>query len=135
MYIPHFAQELDQAQYHLAETQASDDEAEEPTQTENHNIRTLNVEQKTAYDIICRHQEQLIAHNNPTPLRMIVCGTAGTGKLYLICAIANTLGTRCVLTGTTGMAAFHICGKTLHSTLQLPICSSTYRELQGSSLH
>lgn len=66
---------------------------------------------------------------------MIVCGTAGTGKSYLISAIAHALGSTCVVTGTTGMAAFHTCGKTLHSALQLPIHSSSHRDLQGSSLH
>ncbi len=98
-------------------------------------INTLNVQQKKAYDIIYRHHEQLVADNHPPPLHMIVCGTAGTGKSYLICAIAHALGSMCVLTGTTGMAAFHICGNTLHSALQLPIRSSSYRDLQGSSLH
>ena len=98
-------------------------------------ISTLNVEQKKAYDIICHHHEQITAGNNPPPLHMIVCGTAGTGKSYVISAIAHALGSTCVLTGTTGMAAFHICGKTLHSALQLPIRSSSHRDLQGSSLH
>jgi ATP-dependent DNA helicase PIF1 len=32
------------------------------------------------------------------------------------------------------MAAFNICGKTLHSALQLPIRSCTFKELQGSVL-
>ena len=66
---------------------------------------------------------------------MIACGTAGTGKSYLISAISHALGNKCVVTGTTGMAAFNICGKTLHSTLQLPIHSCKFRDLQGSSLH
>ena len=65
---------------------------------------------------------------------MIVCGTAGTGKSYLINAISQCLGDKCILTGTTGMAAFHICGKTLHSTLQLPIHSHREKDLEGSSL-
>ena len=33
------------------------------------------------------------------------------------------------------MAAFHICGRTLHSTLQLPVRTSSYKDLQGRSLH
>ena len=201
-YIPQFAQELDQAQQYLAETETSDNEGEEPTQTEDHEDRmllcrlnhryaedptiqqdsidwgepaqafspdilrecptwvkikrteandnphfpwrrqlpfvdnsTLNVQQKMAYDIIYHHHEQLLAGNNPPPLHMIICGTAGTGKSYLISAISNALGCTCVLTGTTGMAAFHICGRTLHSTLQLPVRTSSYKDLQGRSLH
>ena len=35
-YIPQFAQELDQAQQYLAETETSDNEGEGPTQTEDH---------------------------------------------------------------------------------------------------
>ena len=48
---------------------------------------------------------------------MIVSGTAGTGKSYLISALAHLLGSSCVITATTGMASFNICGKTLHSIL------------------
>ena len=64
---------------------------------------------------------------------MLICGTAGTGKSYLISAIANLLGNTCLLTGTTGMAAFNICGRTLHSTLQIPI-NNLCTDLQGNSL-
>ena len=65
---------------------------------------------------------------------MIVCGTAGTGKSYLISAIAHALGDSCLLTGTTGMASFNICGKTVHSALHLPIHHSNSQDLQGSAL-
>ena len=95
---------------------------------------TLNVQQKIAYDIICHHHQQLDADLSPTPLHMIISGTAGTGKSYLISAIAHALGNLCLLTGTTGMAAYNICGKTIHSALQLPIRNS-YTDLQGASLH
>ena len=50
---------------------------------------------------------------------MIVCGTAGTGKSYLINAIVQCLTNKVIITGTTGMAAFHISGETLYSVLQL----------------
>ena len=65
---------------------------------------------------------------------MIICGTAGTRKSFLITAIAYTLGDTCLLTGTTGLAGFNICGTTLHSTLQLPVQSHNNQELQGPSL-
>ena len=194
--IPHFAQELDRVQQHIAED-GSDSEDEEPTRSEEHDewmllcqlsphyathynsvnwaeaaqalpshlltecptwvkskraeangnpqsswhrqlsvidISTLNMQQSTAFHIILRHHELHLANSNPSPLRMIVCGTAGTGKSYLISAIAGTLGSTCVLTGTTGMAAFNICGRTIHSTLQLPVNSSCFKDLQGNSL-
>ena len=97
-------------------------------------VGTLNTNQKKAYDILHRHHQQLLANNKPTPLRMIICGTAGTGKSYLISAIAQKLRSLCILTATTGMAAFNVCGQTLHSALQLPIRSYTFKDLQGSSL-
>ena len=66
---------------------------------------------------------------------MLVCGTAGTGKSYLISSIVHTLGNACLLTGTTGMASFNICGKTLHSALKLPIHNTNHQDLQGNALH
>lgn len=84
-------------------------------------ITTLNTNQKKAYDHICNHYKELSTGKNPQPLCLIICGTAGTGKFYLINGIARALQNQCVLTATTGMAAFHICGQTLHSALQLPI--------------
>jgi len=65
---------------------------------------------------------------------MVACGTAGTGKSYLINTICQCLGDKCILTGTIGMAAFNICGKTLHSTLKLPIHTNVEKDMQGSSL-
>ncbi len=87
-------------------------------------LSSLNVKQRLAYDITVHHQTQLMANQQPTPLYMLVCGTAGTGKSYLISAIAHALGDACLLTGITGMASFNICGKTLHSALKLPILHS-----------
>ena len=63
---------------------------------------------------------------------MIVCGTAGSGKTYLISAVKQVLGTQCVVTATTGIAAFSINCETLYSAAQLPM--REYRELQGDSL-
>lgn len=88
-------------------------------------------------DVIYHHHQEHNAGNNLSPLHMIVCSTAGTGKSYLISALSNLLGDTCLLTGTTGMAVFNICGQTLHLALQMPICRSTYmyKDLQGNSLH
>ena len=88
---------------------------------------TLNEKQRLAYEIITSE-----IRDNPEPVHMIVCGTAGTGKTYLISAVKQVLGTQCVVTATTGIAAFSIKGETLHSAAQLPI--REYRELQGDSL-
>ena len=98
-------------------------------------ISTLNVNQQLAYDTICRHHTQQLSGQNPLPLHMIVYGSAGTGKSYLISAIAHAIGHKCLLTGTTGMASFNICGKTVHSALKLPVRNSNNNDLQGSTLH
>ena len=85
---------------------------------------------------IWQHYLQVMQKQHPSPLHMIVCGTVGIGKSYLISAISQALGQACILTGTTGMASYNICGKTLHSTLQLPIKTATHvqQDLQGSAL-
>ena len=97
-------------------------------------VNSLDQKQRHAYEIIKNHNMQSIAGRNPPPLHMIISGTAGSGKSYLISAIAHLLGNACILTGTTGMASFNICGKTLHSTLQLPVRNTNQCSLQGTSL-
>ena len=74
-------------------------------------IATLNSKQSLAYEIVSEHHHALTTlSQNPPPLHMIVCGTAGTGKSYLINAISHCTTGRCILSATTGMAAFNICG-------------------------
>lgn len=99
-------------------------------------VSSLNAQQNLAYTVIVQHHLQVMQKQHPSPLHMIVCGTTGTGKSYLISAISQALGQACILTGTTGMASYNICGKTLHSTLQLPIKTATHvqQDLQGSAL-
>jgi type IV secretory pathway VirB4 component len=58
---------------------------------------TLNEEQRLAYDIITFQNG-----DNAEPVYMIVCGTAGTGKTYLISAAKQVLSTQCVVTASTG---------------------------------
>ena len=61
-------------------------------------------------------------------------GTAGTGKSFLIKAISQLLQYKCLLTATTGIAAFHIGGITLHSALHLPVHKHNCNDLRGQSL-
>ena len=87
--------------------------------------------QPLALDKILTHHQQFITGCNPSPLHMIVSGTAGTGKSYLISAIKQGLGDSCA---TTGMAAFNICGKTIYSCLQLPVTRNyLHVDLQGGT--
>ena len=77
-------------------------------------INTLNKEQKVAFDIVTNHCIQG-AGDQIQPLLMIIYGTAGTGKSYLINAISSHLKDKCCLTAPTGIAAFNINGVTIHS--------------------
>jgi ATP-dependent DNA helicase PIF1 len=87
-------------------------------------------EQSLAYNIILNH-----AHRKSTdPLLLIVTGEAGTGKSYLINAVRNYLKRRCVVTATTGKAAFNINGVTIHSLLKLPVLPTSHKDLSGQCL-
>ena len=93
-------------------------------------ISSLNMAQWQAYDIVSDHN----INQSAPPLRMMVLGTAGTGKSFLISCIAQLLLDKCLLTGTTGIAGFNINGITIHSALRLPIHHSTMKDLTGMSL-
>ena len=88
---------------------------------------TLNEKQRLAFDIITSGRDY-----EDKPVYMIVCGTAGTGKTYLIRAAKQVLRDQCIVTATTGIASFNITGQTLHSAAQVPI--REYRDLQGDPL-
>ena len=109
---------------------------------------TLRDRQALAYSIVRRHfmaataaaaaavQDPLgdvaAAAARLPQLLMGIYGTAGTGKSHLIYAIKRLLGDACLLSATTGKAAFLICGETLHSTSQLPVKGGS--DLKGASL-
>src|SRR5204863_2306008 len=65
----------------------------------------------------------------PSPLRLNIDGTAGTGKSYLIWAITKGLTelaqqhgqpSPLIRVAPTGIAAFNISGSTLHQTFLIP---------------
>ena len=99
---------------------------------------TLNDEQRLAFEIITEHHQKLTTEselsNDHKQLLMIIYGTTGTGKSYLIHAIASQLQNDCCLTATTGIAAFNINGITIHSLLQLPIRNQGAKDLEGNAL-
>ena len=97
-------------------------------------VTTLNREQSIACLLNCTTAPQQPANEPTTTSPQNDCGTAGTGKSYLINAIVQSLTNEVIITGTIGMAAFNIYGETIHSVLQLPIRSIKKKELQGSSL-
>jgi len=90
----------------------------------------LQGKQFEAYNLVKQHLQA----TSPTPLRLIVSGTAGTGKSYLIHCLRLLLQHRVRVSAPTGVASFNIQGHTLHSLLRLPV-KGDFKELQGQSLH
>ncbi|CAI2358280.1 unnamed protein product, partial [Caenorhabditis sp. 36 PRJEB53466] len=121
-------------------------------------ISGLNAVQKDIFDLICSRiaQQEAVevvnnearAHNNtcagsqlerkelrerPTPIRMFVSGTAGTGKSFLINILADELTQRYTESGATGVrpavliaaptgiAALAIDGNTIHSLFSIKV--------------
>ena len=88
----------------------------------------LRGKQLEAYGIVREHLE------SSTPLRMIVSGTAGTGKSYLIKCLQQLLGDRLRVSAPTGVAAYNVHGHTLHSLLSIPV-KGDFKDLEGQRLH
>ena len=88
-----------------------------------YSIDSLGDKQRITYSVILEHYR-----TGFDPLRMIIQGTAGTGKSYLIGAIKNTLEnlshpgkSPLLLLAPTGVAAFNISVRTIHFALHIPI--------------
>ena len=92
--------------------------------TTNADPRQLQGKELQVYTIVQQHIEA----EAPPPLRMIVSGTAGTEKSYIIHCLRLLLGDRVHVAAPTGVAAFNIEGHTLHS---LPSLTHQGR-IQGS---
>ena len=80
------------------------------------------------YIAVKNHYESI---NNPPPLHMIVTGTAGTGKSYLIHCLQLLLKHDFKVAAPTGVASFIIDGKTLHTLLHLPT-KGEFKQLEGN---
>jgi ATP-dependent DNA helicase PIF1 len=106
------------------------------------NYDSLNQKQKTIFKRIEKHYEDTILGQQVEPLRIIVMGTAGTGKSYVIKAIRARLRAMAEKDGKspvlviapTGVAAFNINGSTIHSTLSIPIMNDKKYELNSIRL-
>ena len=65
----------------------------------------------------------------------MIFGSAGSGKSFLIHSLAHLLGDKCTLTATTGIAAWNVNGRTIHSVLALTrnkISTETLTTLQDA---
>jgi DNA replication protein DnaC len=100
------------------------------------NYTTLGEKQEKAVNIIMTHYHR---NQNAEPLFMIIQGTTGTGKSYLIGAISQSLQNAAMpspspllLLAPTGVAAFNIGASTIHSKLRIPI--RDFSQLEGARL-
>ena len=93
------------------------------------NPANLQGKQLQVYATVQQHHSA----NSPPPLRMIVSGTAGTGKSYLIHCLRLLLQHPIIVAAPTGVAAFNIDGHTLHSLLSLPT-RGEFKDLEGERL-
>jgi len=91
---------------------------------------SLQPKQRLIYDVTMKQFERIIQGESPPPLRLNIDGPAGTGKSYVIAMISAKLQERAQAAGKgnpvfraapTGVAAFNIQGRTLHSLLHLPV--------------
>ena len=98
--------------------------------TVNSDPSLLNTEQQKLYDIVTAQYVEELAGNSPRPLCLNVDGVAGSGKTFTVlklCARLQELARQSgkenpvVRAAPTGVAAFNIVGKTLHSLFRLPV--------------
>ena len=83
------------------------------------NLALLNEGQRCIYDAVVEHARRQ-ARQVTQPLLAMVCGTAGSGKTFLIRAIKQELGAACLVLAPTGVAADNIGGRTYQSVLPMP---------------
>ena len=105
--------------------------------------RSLNEKQRIIFERVESHCISRITNQSIDPLQIIIMGTAGTGKSYLIniirerlCEIAKEYNSHenIIVLAPTGVAAFNIEGSTIHSSLSVPIYGTNVNELEGESL-
>lgn len=100
------------------------------------NPATMTQEQLEVYDEVKHHYNASSDPDCIDPILKIVCGTAGTGKSYVITALRQLLGKRALLIAPTGVAACNIKGATIHSALRIPavVSENDFCCLKGEAL-
>jgi hypothetical protein len=92
----------------------------------------LNGEQRQLFQDVQRHFQTQSISADVQQLLYIVLGTAGTGKSFLIQALRNLLGDKCVVVAPTGVAASNIDGNTIHNMFAIPV--QDFKDLAADSL-
>ena len=70
-------------------------------------VTKLNDGQRFVYQVVAEHHERR-AQGPVNPLLALICGTAGSGKTFLIRALKQLLGSACRVLAPTGVAADNI---------------------------
>ena len=104
--MPSFVAQQHQLDEHVSAKKISVD----PSKLQGKQLEALNV--VTSH---CSSQDQ------QPPLKMIVSGTAGTGKSYLIWCLQELLEDQLRMMVPTGAAVYNVHGHTLHSLLSIPV--------------
>ena len=91
----------------------------------------LQEKQLKAFNVVKSHCS---SQDQQPPLKMIVSGTSGTGKSYLIWCLQELLGDQLRVMAPTRAAAYNVHGHTLHSLLSIP-ARGDFRDLEGQRLH
>ena len=113
-----------------------------PIQRTNVSIH-FSLEQQKFIDLFQLQLAQLssASNENPTSIhRVMVQGTAGTGKSTLIKHITTTLtatlgNSSFMLLAATGVAAYNVGGTTIHSALRIPIERKYFSQLSSAAEH
>ena len=85
-------------------------------------VASLNPAQKYVYRVVEEHQRVSKSSSGPpSPLNALICGTAGSGKTYLIKSLKQLLGDTCLVLAPTGVAADNIGGQTYQSVIPTPL--------------
>ena len=95
------------------------------------NVGLLNTKQLQIYEIFKDSFD-----NEFKQIKMIIIGSAGTGKSFLLSAVKSLLKKHMVLCATTGKAALNLGGEcdTIHNLLLLPVKSRRKRDLNLEEL-
>ncbi len=107
-------------------------------------VSTLEQEQKDIFDLYLSTYKKILQGENVEPTLLNIDGTAGCGKTYLIRAICQELRQMAREAGEpdpvrvlapSGVAAWNIGGRTLHSSLAVPAsASASVTPLEGTRL-